>query len=135
MKGFTLLEVLVSLIVVLIGFSILISTQSFLVSQSINNLDIIRASKIASEISFLLTAADSRVEKFDGNYAEFLQKFRVPPRLLELFDFNQVSIALELQVKPLPYEKEINAEIYDISITFPSGKAFKYHFLSQQHDD
>lgn len=124
--GFTLIEVLIALIILIIGFGVFTGVQSFLASQMLNTAEEITTSKIALDILNIMDASEQTIGEFKGSLRDLLIRLRIPKQYLEGLNFEEIQIEFIKRSLELALQKKINAQILDLKITLPSGFSKNY---------
>ncbi len=126
-KGFTLAEILVALIVLIFGFGVFISIQSFLVNQTLSFSEEVEASRVALDIFNLTDVAPWIVKDFKGSLKDFYKKFNIPENLLSGLNSELIQISLRgHDYESVIQQKKVQFKYLNLTITMPSGFTKEY---------
>ncbi|MCS6961386.1 MAG: hypothetical protein NZT61_02635 [Deltaproteobacteria bacterium] len=134
MKGLTLAEVLIALIVAIIGYGVFVSAQGFLVKQTLDTSDIIMASRLVSDIYVLYETIEPEKIEFEGTAKDFFAKFRLPEKILSDHDFDSFTVEIFQDSKPVNLKQEIQVPILNFEITSKNGRLFTYKVVRRSRD-
>lgn len=130
MRGFTLIEVLIALIVVAIGFGVFISVQGYLAQQALDYKEEIQSSEMASNIVTLVESVDSGFKQFKGSLAELFTMFKIPEKITVQHDLGKVFVEVSKDKTQMMFaDTIIDVDLIVVEITMGSGRSFNYEFI------
>lgn len=96
--GFTLIESLIAIVVLIFGFSILISAQNYFIISSFATFEEADIHSVAKNVSILLSERATELSNFEGDLRAFLNLYNLGNNSLKLSMFDSFRISLNTEI-------------------------------------
>ena len=96
--GFTLIESLIAIVVLIFGFSILISAQNYFMVSSFATFEEVDIHSVAKNVSILLSERAKELSNFQGDLRAFLNLYNLSNNSLKLSMFDSFRISVNTEI-------------------------------------
>lgn len=132
MKGFTLIEVIIALIVVAVGFGVFISVQAYLARQTLDYKEEIESSEVANSIVTLFENIEPGFKQFNGTFGELLIRFKIPDKTIVRSNLSKILVNISKDKRQMMFSDQVvDLDVILIEITTGSGREFFYEFIQR----